>query len=207
MGRAQLSTNYKYPSNLYFDIFGGIEYRKYLNNRNNLELVRDVMLAINAYPGRVELKLRAFSILEYRYRDKMSLNEIGDIVGLSSTTVETIIIKTLRICRTPGNAVAKGLPGNETKEQREDRLTSERLTEKFKEIQRIVDTELQTNGQTPIEELDLSVRAYNCLKRAGIDTLSQLIRLEEKDLLKIRNLGKKCLKEVKSVLNSHYCIK
>jgi len=47
-----------------------------------------------------------------------------------------------------------------------------------------------------IEELDLSVRAYNCLKRAGINVVSELTQLTESSLLKIRNLGKKSAEEV-----------
>ncbi len=50
--------------------------------------------------------------------------------------------------------------------------------------------------ETTIEELDFSVRAYNCLKRAGIHTLQDLVNKSESDMMKIRNLGKKSLKEV-----------
>ena len=50
--------------------------------------------------------------------------------------------------------------------------------------------------ETSIEDLDFSVRAYNCLKRAGIHTLQNLVNKSEGDMMKIRNLGKKSLKEV-----------
>ena len=50
--------------------------------------------------------------------------------------------------------------------------------------------------ETTIEDLDFSVRAYNCLKRAGIHTLQDLVNKSEADMMKIRNLGKKSLKEV-----------
>ena len=50
--------------------------------------------------------------------------------------------------------------------------------------------------ETSIEDLDFSVRAYNCLKRAGIHTLQDLVNKSESDMMKIRNLGKKSLKEV-----------
>jgi len=53
-----------------------------------------------------------------------------------------------------------------------------------------------------IEELDLSVRSYNCLKRAGINTVEDLIKRAEEDMMKVRNLGKKSLEEVKVKLNS-----
>ena len=47
-----------------------------------------------------------------------------------------------------------------------------------------------------IEELDLSVRSFNCLKRAGIDTVEDLISRTEEDMIKVRNLGRKSLEEV-----------
>ena len=53
-----------------------------------------------------------------------------------------------------------------------------------------------------IEELDLSVRSFNCLKRAGIDTVEDLIDRTEEDMMKVRNLGRKSLEEVIQKLNS-----
>jgi DNA-directed RNA polymerase subunit alpha len=50
--------------------------------------------------------------------------------------------------------------------------------------------------ETSIDDLDFSVRAYNCLKRAGINTLGDLTEKSEMEMMKIRNLGKKSLKEV-----------
>ncbi len=50
--------------------------------------------------------------------------------------------------------------------------------------------------ETPIEEVEFSVRAYNCLKRAGIHTVQDLVDKKETEVTKIRNLGKKSLKEV-----------
>ncbi len=51
-----------------------------------------------------------------------------------------------------------------------------------------------------IEELDLSVRSYNCLKRAGINTVQELATKTEEDMMKVRNLGRKSLDEVKNKL-------
>lgn len=50
--------------------------------------------------------------------------------------------------------------------------------------------------ETPIDDLDFSVRAYNCLKRANVNTLGDLTEKTELEMMKIRNLGKKSLKEV-----------
>ena len=53
-----------------------------------------------------------------------------------------------------------------------------------------------------IEELDLSVRSYNCLKRAGINSVEELTRKTEEDMMKVRNLGRKSLEEVQQKLDS-----
>ena len=61
------------------------------------------------------------------------------------------------------------------------------------------DQEENKQGQAlemTIEELDLSVRAYNCLKRAGINTIGELVQRNEEDMMKVRNLGRKSLEEV-----------
>ena len=67
--------------------------------------------------------------------------------------------------------------------------------------------EKDTNGkekvlEMTIEELDLSVRSFNCLKRAGINTVEDLIGKSEDEMMKVRNLGKKSLEEVVAKLES-----
>ena len=56
--------------------------------------------------------------------------------------------------------------------------------------------------ETSIEELELSVRSFNCLKRAGIATVEDLISKSESEMMKVRNLGKKSLDEVTAKLHS-----
>jgi len=58
----------------------------------------------------------------------------------------------------------------------------------------------ETILDTPIEELDLSVRSFNCLKRQGVNTIGQLAECTEADLLNIRNFGAKSIEEVKDKL-------
>ena len=53
-----------------------------------------------------------------------------------------------------------------------------------------------------IDDLDLSVRSYNCLKRAALNTVSDLTAKSEEDMMKVRNLGRKSLKEIKEKLES-----
>ncbi len=54
--------------------------------------------------------------------------------------------------------------------------------------------------EMPIEELELSVRSFNCLKRAGINTVAELVSRTDEEMMKVRNLGKKSLEEVKQKL-------
>ncbi|MDD4291513.1 MAG: DNA-directed RNA polymerase subunit alpha [Clostridia bacterium] len=57
--------------------------------------------------------------------------------------------------------------------------------------------------EMPIEDMDLSVRSFNCLKRAGIQTIEDLTQKSEEDMLKVRNLGRKSLDEVITKLESY----
>ena len=78
------------------------------------------------------------------------------------------------------------------------------LTEHGKDADIMVEKEETAFDKTldmPIEELDLSVRSYNCLKRAGINTVGELCSKTEEEMMKVRNLGRKSLEEVVEKLN------
>ncbi|MDI9477044.1 MAG: DNA-directed RNA polymerase subunit alpha [Natronincolaceae bacterium] len=78
------------------------------------------------------------------------------------------------------------------------------LTEHVSDVEIMVQKEEDTKEKVlemTIEELDLSVRSYNCLKRAGINTVDELIQRTEEDMMKVRNLGKKSLEEVQNKLS------
>ena len=77
------------------------------------------------------------------------------------------------------------------------------LTEKVDEVEIATEKDEDERERIldmTIEELDLSVRSYNCLKRAGINTVGELINKTEDDMMKVRNLGKKSLEEVQQKL-------
>jgi len=77
------------------------------------------------------------------------------------------------------------------------------LTEEVKDVEMLVEKEEDQKEKVlemTIEELDLSVRSYNCLKRAGINTVQELTAKTEEDMMKVRNLGRKSLDEVKNKL-------
>lgn len=78
------------------------------------------------------------------------------------------------------------------------------LTEEAQNAQVMVEkeeTHKEKMLEMTIEELDLSVRSYNCLKRAGINTVKELTDRTEADMMKVRNLGQKSLEEIKLKLN------
>jgi len=78
-----------------------------------------------------------------------------------------------------------------------------RLDEATSELEILVEKEEDQKEKTlemTIEELELSVRSYNCLKRAAINTVEELTGKTEEEMMKVRNLGKKSLDEVKAKL-------
>ena len=79
------------------------------------------------------------------------------------------------------------------------------LSQSVSETEIMVEKEEESKDkimEMTIEELDLSVRSYNCLKRAGINTVEELTRKTEEDMMKVRNLGRKSLEEVQQKLEA-----
>jgi len=77
------------------------------------------------------------------------------------------------------------------------------LTSDVENVEIISDKQENERAKTlemPIEELDLSVRSFNCLKRAGINTVGDLVEKTDEEMIRVRNLGKKSLEEVKQKL-------
>ncbi|MAO66749.1 MAG: DNA-directed RNA polymerase subunit alpha [Balneola sp.] len=84
-----------------------------------------------------------------------------------------------------------------------EKFITEEIEEPFTQEEEEVDAEKQRIAnllRTSIEDLNLSVRAYNCLKSANINTIGELVSRDEQDLLKFRNFGKKSLSELVEVI-------
>ncbi|WP_255695712.1 DNA-directed RNA polymerase subunit alpha [Rhodohalobacter sp. 614A] len=84
-----------------------------------------------------------------------------------------------------------------------EKFITEKIEEPFTQEEEEVDAEKQRIAnllKTSIEDLNLSVRAYNCLKSANINTIAELVSRDEQDLLKFRNFGKKSLSELVEVI-------
>jgi DNA-directed RNA polymerase subunit alpha len=85
-----------------------------------------------------------------------------------------------------------------------EKFITEKIEEPFTQEEEEVDAEKQRVAsllKTSIEDLNLSVRAYNCLKSANINTIAELVSKDEQDLLKFRNFGKKSLSELVEVID------
>jgi DNA-directed RNA polymerase subunit alpha len=83
----------------------------------------------------------------------------------------------------------------------DENITFDNKEEKKEDLVDEQTLQLRKVLKTPLEDLDLSVRAFNCLKAAKINSLSQLVQYEQEDLMKFRNFGQKSLSEIEQVLN------
>ena len=160
-----------------------------------------------------------------RYKDLFSLEEIGKKYGITRERARQIIVKAIRKLNSVKSCFVNGKDKLEliNKQEREQLLQEirEQLTkdvvkeqllklsnEEIKETLVILNNEFAKRKEEEhkksygfyIEELDFSVRTYNCLKRYGINNLYELQNMTIKDLMKVRNLGKKSLKEIKNKL-------
>ena len=126
---------------------------------------------------------RSKEMLFMRYKEHQSFGEIGTAYEISGTRVQQIIIKSLRFLRHPERYkyMKHGLNG---------------LEEKNREVVSKAIEKVGAQATKSIEELNFSVRTYNVLTRAGIETLGELILLSEDDLMKIRNMGRKSFEEI-----------
>ena len=83
----------------------------------------------------------------------------------------------------------------------DENITFDNKEEKKEDLVDEQTLQLRKVLKTPLEDLDLSVRAFNCLKAAKINSLSELVQYEQEDLMKFRNFGQKSLSEIEQVLN------
>lgn len=83
----------------------------------------------------------------------------------------------------------------------DENITFEKGEEKKEDMVDEQTLQLRKILKTPLEDLDLSVRAFNCLKAAKINSLSELVQYEQEDLMKFRNFGQKSLAEIEQVLH------
>lgn len=134
-------------------------------------------------------------ILGFRYKEGLTYEEIGKRECVTRERIRQINAKALRKLRHPDrlNYLKYGVSGviaRKTESARKAALASLPKPD-------IPESDI------PLEELDLSVRSYSCLKRAGINTLREIAEMTFDELCHVRNLGKKSLDEICAVLTGY----
>ena len=176
-------TTLPYPDNLLYDIFGGEwEFPRPGDFDGSLEYVLH------------SLTERERRVLDFRYKDGLTYEEIGKRFCVTRERIRQIHAKSFRKLRHPGrlNYLKYGVSGviaRQTESAREAALASLPKPDKPEDI--------------TLEELELSVRSYNCLKRAGMNTLHDVAEMTLDDLCHVRNLGKKSVDEICAVLTKY----
>ena len=132
----------------------------------------------------------------YKVNYTVENTRVGNITDLDKLTIEVL---------TNGTITAKEAISLGAKILNEHLNLFVNLTDEAKTAEIMVEREETIKEKVlemTIEELDMSVRSFNCLKRAGIDTVEDLTNRTEEDMIKVRNLGKKSLEEVIQKLRS-----
>lgn len=176
-----------YPFNLACGIFRG--------NKRALEIYIPNLPAVLG-----TLMEREQEILLKRYRDKMTLKAIGAEYKISAERVRQIEAKALRKLQHPQWATMLiAVPLSEMKKEREE---YRKLSQEYELLVKAFGCST-TKMQTPLERLNLSIRSYNRLKRAGKQTLRDIADMSKQELLQVRNLGFKSVMEVIGVLKAY----
>lgn len=173
-----------YPDNLLYALFDrDWEYPRPTDFDGSLEYVLH------------SLTERERRVLDFRYKDGLTYEEIGKRECVTRERIRQINAKSFRKLRHPGrlNYLKYGVSGViawKTESAREAALASlPKLDIKPEDI--------------TLEELELSVRSYNCLKRAGMSTLRDVAEMTFDELCHVRNLGKKSVDEICAVLTKY----
>ena len=172
------------------------------------------------------LSEREHEVLLYRFRDRMKLDDIGKVYGVMRERIRQIEAKAIRKLRHPtrqamivhgaeGASIYYGLKDYEAQlnsrekelKDREERLLS--ILERFKVMYDEIHPEEKDSSDKAenaqedsimskdIEDLEFTVRSFNCLRRSGIRTVSELCKyVEEGNLAHTRNLGRKSMDEI-----------
>lgn len=200
-----LDVNRTFPYNIVPYITG--EYsEKYLNGDDTsphdpaeMYFAPDLMLRAMVHI----LTEREFVVLQLRFDQRVTLEQAGMELGVTRERVRQLETKALRKlqihiselwCVPMSEAVAL---------RRENERLKQLLADQKAELEEQV-----PQSARPIEELDLSVRSYNCLKRAGIRTFGDLCNQSENEVIQLRNLGKKSFLEICNAMQAnglHFC--
>ena len=192
-----------YPLNLMCDVFGNAD-----------DAIKVYIPGI--YDALATLSEREIGVLQKRYCDKMTLIEVGKAYNVTRERIRQIEAKALRKLRHPiKTAMFRAVPMAELKEQQ---ANYRKLSNEYELLNRAFEycsakpaeqptiasmAEMAKTSHTRIEDLDFSVRTYNCLKRAGKNTLGDIVEMTDADFMKVRNLGRKSMEEAKNCIKKY----
>ncbi|MGN1341144.1 MAG: DNA-directed RNA polymerase subunit alpha C-terminal domain-containing protein [Oscillospiraceae bacterium] len=173
-----------YPNNLLYDLFDrDWEYPRPADFDGSLEYVLHTLTE------------REQRIMGFRYKDSLIFEEIGKRECVTRERIRQICAKSLRKLRHPDRLdfLKYGVSGVIRREAESARAAA---------LASLPNPDIP-ESDIPIEELELSVRSYNCLKRSGMDTLRELSEMTFEDLCHVRNLGKRSIDEICAMLTRH----
>lgn len=168
--------------------------RGYVSQERNKQLANDAQGQVTAPIGTIYTDSIYTPVYKVNYT--VENTRVGSITDYDKLTMEVL---------TNGTITAKEAISLGAKILNEHLNLFVDLTDEAKKAEIMVEreeTKKEKVLEMTIEELDLSVRSFNCLKRAGIDTVEDLANRTEEDMIKVRNLGKKSLEEVIQKLHS-----
>lgn len=151
-------------------------------------------------------------VIEMRYRDRMTLDEAAKAFNVTRERVRQIEAKALRKLQHPGRL--KAYASVPYKEWQKEHAARERAEMRLDWYLQHGDYKVELDERdkpgtvakgvlgTTVEDLQLSVRSYNCLKRAGINTVEDILKLSEEEMMTVRNLGRKSTEEVVGKIHS-----
>lgn len=185
-----------YPFNLAIEILG--------DNDKALKIyVPGIYAALSMLTEREQ------SVLNYRFDDHLTFRDCAKKYCITTERIRQIQVKALRKLRHPSRkSLFIAVPLAEVQEQD---IKYQKICREYETLAKAFEVktgkpaehdvivpmaDIAIQRRTPIEELDFSVRTYNCLSRAGKKTLGELADMTEDDLKKVRNLGNKSIKEV-----------
>lgn len=209
---------YDYPYNLLVDVFGG--WGEDINDDSfiaNQELTLDQKDGLDFALDTLTEREKHCVIL--KYRENKTLEEIGKEYNVTRERIRQVIAKATRKLRHPSRAnyirkgyrVASGIVFDKALEYWIPEIAkakeyAERKIAEYKELAENVGAEMPDDRlETDIADLELSVRSYNCLRRAGLNTIGDIVNLEDgqRRMMRVRNLGRKSLEEVYARLREH----
>ena len=212
----------KYPFNLIQAIYGVSKTIYMTDEKSTKEIIDNVDYILDN-----NMKPDEATIIRMRFRGRLRLDAVATSLGVSRERIRQKELKALRKLRHPSRTSAIFTPFKVSEQIKEK---TEVLEQKNKELSELIsksldridilsnalktvgaqvtvaidnpDAELAVLLARKIEDIDFSVRASNCMRRAGIETLKDLTEKTENEMLNIRNLGRKAFDEIKEKMLS-----